>query len=95
MRKLKLEIDELQVETFATATAGVEHGTVEGNATFLGTGACRSCVDMSRCIETCGDTCDNSLDYCTCACTDDCTHVGPGCYHISQNGSCPCYLDPY
>ncbi|SOD02329.1 hypothetical protein SAMN05216486_10311 [bacterium JGI 053] len=95
MRKLKLEIDELLVETFATSTAAVERGTVEGNATFLGTGACRSCVDLSRCIETCGDTCDNSLDYCTCACTADCTNVGPGCHHISEFGSCPCYPDPY
>jgi len=92
MRKLKLQIDDLQVETFATATAGMEQGTVEGNATFLGTGACRSCVDMSRCIETCVDTCDNSLDYCTCA---DCTAAGPGCFHFSENGSCPCYPEPY
>jgi len=92
MRKLKLEIDELRVEAFETSSVAAERGTVEGNATFLGTGACRSCVDMSRCIETCFDTCDNSLDYCTCACTNDCT-VGAGCGQFSVD-SCPCYTDP-
>jgi hypothetical protein len=90
MRKLKLEIDALQVETFQTSPAGAERGTVAGNATFLGTGGCWTC-DYTRCVETCGESCDNSLDYCTCA---DCTGGGRGCFHISDAGSCPCYTDP-
>jgi len=93
MRKLKLEIDALAVESFDTAHPGDSRGTVAGNATVFGTGGCYSC-DLSRCVETCGDSCDNSLDYCTCACTDDCTVAGPGCHHISDFGSCPCYTDP-
>jgi len=93
MPKLKLEIDALAVESFDTVPAGDARGTVEGNATFLGTGGCYTC-DATRCVETCHDSCDNSLDYCTCACTADCTAAGPGCHRISDAGSCPCYTDP-
>jgi hypothetical protein len=93
MGKLKLQVDALSVESFNTSRSAVERGTVGANATFLGTGGCYTC-DFTRCVETCADTCDNSLDYCTCACTAACTEVGPGCHHISQMGSCPCFTEP-
>lgn len=90
MSKLKLQVDELCVESFETADDGAARGTVHGHFTNGAASGCFTC-NFSACVETCPDTCDNSLDYCTCACTADCTNVGPGCHHISDAGSCPCY----
>jgi hypothetical protein len=56
MRKLKLDMDELLVESFATADADPEaRGTVHGNAA---TGLCT--LRATRCYQ---ETCDLSCDY--------------------------------
>ncbi|HEU4456989.1 MAG TPA: hypothetical protein VFR81_28225 [Longimicrobium sp.] len=86
MKKLRLELDELAVETFDTQAAPALEGTVHGYFTQVGT--CSFC--HATCIETGCDTCDNSLDYCTCACTEDCI-PRPTRYNPE---SCPCYLEP-
>ncbi|HEX6749993.1 MAG TPA: hypothetical protein VF092_22055 [Longimicrobium sp.] len=68
MKKLRLRMDELCVESFPTAEGVGDRGTVNGaGRTFPGTG-CHSCENPSACIETCPNTCDNSFDLCTCAC---------------------------
>ncbi|HEU4456064.1 MAG TPA: hypothetical protein VFR81_23560 [Longimicrobium sp.] len=53
IRKMKLDMDELAVETFETAVAGEEHGTVHGQATGL------TCPFRETCngVETCYDGC--------------------------------------
>lgn len=71
MRKLKLDLDELAVEAFDTATVPAQRGTVEGaeQYTYLcGTGECTgpnatSC-DMSRChtCYTCPRISENPVD---------------------------------
>ncbi|HEX8690810.1 MAG TPA: hypothetical protein VF746_00065 [Longimicrobium sp.] len=88
MKKLKLEAEDLRVESFPTAEGEAEEGTVHAHATRFQTGGCWSCD--ARCIETAPETCDNSLDYCTCACTDDWRCHPP----ISDAGSCPCQTEP-
>lgn len=93
MKKLKLETDDLRVESFPTVEIEAELGTVYAHATRWQTGVCYSCGDTS-CIETARETCDNSLDYCTCACTADCTDDWRCHPPISDAGSCPCYTDP-
>jgi len=65
MRKLKLELEELSVESFETAGEAEERGTVRGNSfptrfAQCITNAC-SGADGVTCDETCGYTC-----YATC-----------------------------
>ena len=89
MRKIKLDVHDLDVETFHTSLKLPAIGTVRALETALQTGVCYSCVDT--CIETCGDTCNNSLDYCTCGCapTGQCT--GAACGIPSQQVTCRCH----
>jgi hypothetical protein len=56
MKKLSLDLQELAVETFATAVVAEERGTVQGQGVFtqLKTN-CTQC--MSFCIESCMATC--------------------------------------
>jgi hypothetical protein len=67
MKKLRLEPEELRVESFSTDAAGAATGTVRGHDFTL-----PNCTGGTSCYVTGCDTCDNSLDYCTCACTADC-----------------------
>jgi hypothetical protein len=83
MKKLRLELDELAVESFDTAATDALGGTVHGQATEPA--SCSFC--RATCIETGCDTCDNSVDYCTCNCTVDC----PAPRTRYNPDSCPCY----
>lgn len=87
MKKLKLEIDELAVESFTTRNDEALRGTVGGAATFFGTNGCYSCVG-TICIESCRNTCDNSLDYCTCMCSNTCPEP------TQYTGFCACDQTP-
>ena len=74
MRKLKLEIDELRVETFATETRKAGSGTVWGNMPFE-----MPASDESHCGDVCGGSgSDPNSGYQTCPCT----------LRWSCNGSC-------
>ena len=77
MRKLKLELDELSVESFEVAEKAEERGTVHGNVfmTQFCTGAngvtcgesCGTCV--GTCVNESCDTCvDLSCDTCNSGC---------------------------
>ncbi len=70
MRKAKLSLDTLHVDTFETAAAGPgPRGTVHAHATFYGT--CQL-----TCMDTCGGpTCDypcQTADTCYLTCRDAC-----------------------
>jgi len=73
MRKLTLEIDRLEVESFDTAGENAERGTVRGNDTIETewcTGYPDCGVSKPRC-QTPYNTC-----YGTCGCTENCeTHT--------------------
>ncbi len=65
MSKLTLDLDRLQVETFATdAAAGGERGTVHGHYSRLGT--CDGFVGTCQYGGTCGNGCPGTR-----ACTVD------------------------
>jgi len=66
MKKMRLQLDELRVDTFATATLQHARGTVAGND---------SRPTLFAPENTCGDSClDPNSCFGTCFCT-----VGPNC----------------
>lgn len=75
MRKIKLQLESLAVESFDTTQQEPADGTVAGHQ--LGTRyTCASCEDSCiqtacTCIETCGgSTCEGTCDWtCSCFCT--------------------------
>jgi hypothetical protein len=60
MKKLSLKLDALAVETFETAAAPDERGTVEGRAPTLLKTNCTMC--QTYCVDTC--TCVTSPPNC-------------------------------
>jgi hypothetical protein len=78
MRKLRLEIDELRVETFDTDARGDGRGTVHG----------RSGTEMTRCFGLCGEHTEEAFG-CGGGGTEGCT-MNPyidDCYSYAQQ--CP------
>jgi hypothetical protein len=61
MRKMRLELDELQVESFATAATAARRGTVQANSGLS---------EYNSCLDTCGDPCQTGGDshQITCGC---------------------------
>ena len=53
MRKIKLSIESLRVETFATAAAEREKGTIVGNAKTLGIDTCAAGAPCYSAIDLC------------------------------------------
>jgi len=80
MHKLKLDLDQLTVESFDTDASGMApRGTVRAHSDF--------CVRTDICVPTqgeltCGDTCDNTCNTCGASCGGGC---GSG---FSCFGSC-------
>ena len=75
MRRLKLEIDELQVESFAVERPGEARGTVRGREYTLNPWECDSepvddsinyCSPAPTSLFSCAYTCGNT---CSCGCT--------------------------
>lgn len=93
MKKLKLALDDLSVETFDTSPARREKGTVMGEQECTCPTACTcptcptccntceaSCpytCDDATCPETCDDTCDNFTCLYTCGFSNCETRCGP------------------
>ena len=83
MRKLKLQIDDLAIESFATVTVARDEGTVVGHATQGNKDTCDpavgscfgyTCYETCQCgetkVDTCNFTCDPAVGTCfgyTCA----------------------------
>lgn len=84
MKKLKLMVDDLTVESFGTGPLEAVRGTVGGRnepaytASCDGTcvASCVSCVDT--CQNTCWDSCWGTCDTCYNTCGLGCTHPGYG-----------------
>jgi hypothetical protein len=83
MRKLRLEIDELRVETFDTDARGDGKGTVHG----------RSGTEMTRCFGLCGDDTEGAFG-CGGGGTEGCTLnvYDDFCYSYAQQ--CPMTVIP-
>lgn len=81
MKKLRLELDELQIESFGTdADEAESRGTVAGQNEPPVTQSCGgTCVNTcNSCVNTCLNTCQASC-YATCStcvtCEFHCTHI--------------------
>ena len=81
MKKLRLDLDELAVESFDTQKDAREKGTVVGEQCSCG----GTCYPEATCPQTCAYTCDDP----TCAYTcDDATCAGLTCNYESCGGTC-------
>lgn len=84
MRKLRLDMDELRVESFdTTAAGGARRGTVRGNADGVASAepdTCQSqdaqCSDDSNCAQSCPWTCAGDPVSCGGSCEGSC-HTCP------------------
>jgi hypothetical protein len=66
MKKLRLELDELAVESFATGEDEMAtRGTVAGHISTRCTGGAMTCDDGNTCVPA-GDTCANDTCYISC-----------------------------
>ena len=92
MRKIQLDVDSLEVESFATTHDGAEaRGTVHGRA---GSGDCLKTLYQSPCVSLTGDL------ECQCvrteanqySCNAVCEGTANDCLSISGHLDCPCQL---
>jgi len=68
MRKLRLELDDLQVEAFVTEARRPNVGTVHGFISFHCSLACDTVNATCDGAFTCGDTCDGQQYTCILSC---------------------------
>lgn len=81
MHKLKLDLDQLAVESFDTVPGGgAQPGTVEGLQ--ISVNRCIESYDAPTCPDTCADTCGFS-----CTRTQDYTCPGT-CWNTCDDASC-------
>jgi hypothetical protein len=65
MKKLRLNLDALSVETFQTDDVVNGTGTIEGYISTRCTGGAMTCNDANTCVPA-GATCDNDTCYVSC-----------------------------
>jgi hypothetical protein len=71
MRKLRLDLDQLTVDSFDTVTAKSERGTVVGEQCTCYT-QCDTCPGCPTCNASCNGTCDQTCgDSCWGSCPPD------------------------
>jgi hypothetical protein len=80
MRKLRLNVEDLGVDSFQTEAADRDHGTVVGLSDVGPTSRLTTCGDrtLDQAVGTCAETCVNALDRTVCGanrCTENCTMV--------------------
>ncbi len=84
MKKLRLELDNLQVESFATDRGEGDRGTVEGHISTRCTGGGMTCDAGNTCGDnaTCGQ---NATCYVSCngSCPNPCTNENSYCFNNS------------
>jgi hypothetical protein len=89
MKKLKLDLDDLRVDSFDTtpAAAAGERGTVHGQypETYRGCNTDEETCDS--CFGSCGDTCGYSCNGTCGTCAESCNGTCNTCY--TNCGSCP------
>jgi hypothetical protein len=89
MKKLKLNLDDLKVESFQTLPSMNKKGTAHGHLppsieeidTCFGP-SCRICPTDLTCYNTCEATCANT-------CPDTCANTCPATCGYSCGGGCP------
>ena len=97
MRKLRLDLEQLQVESFATANGAADRGTVKGNAEIEGFGVAIAEPAITVPVGTLKNTC--MIDFCpdswmsgclTCAgsCVDTCQASCKTCNTCFGNDTC-------
>jgi hypothetical protein len=76
MKKLKLDLDGLRIDSFDTTPANAveRKGTVQGQ--------------FDTAVASCDGTCDNTCDGCSCCCTC-CPSCGGTCETCYTCGTCP------
>jgi hypothetical protein len=92
MKKMKLDWDALDVESFETADAPSLRGTVQGNASYVWEG-CLTETNENSCPGSCEPaTCD---DLCTTGTgtSDEPTERGPSCVMTSPWGNTCCQAE--
>lgn len=83
MSKLKLQLDELVVESFATADGKDGRGTVQGYI------SCNTCEDLNCSVNCTGGTCGTDPATSTCPPGTNNTACGPG----GSDPNASCYSD--
>lgn len=67
MKKIRLELDRLEVESFeAEPDRGRGRGTVRGNMPWTELVTRCQCTDWETCVESCGGSCELTLCSPTC-----------------------------
>ena len=90
MKKLTLDLNALEVQSFATAPAAPNRGTVHGEQQCTCPTAC-TCPGCPTCDETCADTCWETCAGWTCVTCGGQETCGYTCW----TRACPCYYsDP-
>jgi hypothetical protein len=96
MNKLRLDLDRLEVESFATDRGEGERGTVEAHVSLRCTGGGLTCDAGNTCAD--GDTCGAQAScYISCngSCPAPCTNEFSYCYNNTCfNCSYPDYCGP-
>lgn len=75
MKKLRLSLDDLRVESFATASGSVRSGTVYGLS-----GADATCVNDPGCEQTPAGGCYYTVGCSEFTCGNQCSNASPSCY---------------
>ena len=90
MKKLTLDLNALEVQSFATATPAPNRGTIHGEQQCTCPSAC-SCPGCPTCDGTCLDTCQETCAGMTCVTCGGQETCGYTCW----TRACPCYYsDP-
>jgi len=71
MKKLRMELDDLQVESFATDRGDGDRGTVEGHVSAQCSAGAFTCNGGNTCVE--GATCGNN-ESCYVSCNGSCPY---------------------
>jgi hypothetical protein len=90
MKKLRLNFDELTVESFTTHRGGTRGGTVAGREITQNCGDTQYCTGGScdgTCYATCGDVPCNS-HYFQCGTYDGATCVAGDCFNTDGENTC-------
>ncbi|HEX6373461.1 MAG TPA: hypothetical protein VF006_31340 [Longimicrobium sp.] len=93
MKKLTLNPEMLEVQSFVTADGGAGRGTVQGQQQPCTCYTNCTCPGCPTCAETCPDTCWNTCDDFSCegSCAITCHET---CQRTCYTGRCICYQEP-
>jgi hypothetical protein len=85
MKKMKLNLEQLAVDSFDTSAAAEKRGTVFGEQCTCPTNC--TCPGCPTCYESCNGTCGDSC-YGTCAGQHTCDGTCDSCYFTQCANSC-------